>query len=419
MNTFQKVLVFAASKALGFPIWRGSTQDTPPGGWRIFDWQGGYEDLHEVPAFVGCNRVLSSLISSPPFQVYREDSSGAREPFKEHPTYPLLFISPNRYQTSSQLRQFLMLSRNTYGNGYAQIQRMGNRIVGINPLLATRMIPKTTTAGEFFYEYTFANQSTPRQFAPEDIIHIKHGSRDGFIGVPPVPRKLLERALATAAYGAAFMRNQGRPSGVVESDKPKPKDPDFFDKWRSDWQKLFAGENAGATAYLSDGAKYKVISSMPNDAQYVETLKQLDADFCGVFGVPLQLISSQDKAPTYASSEQFSLQFISYTGVPLAEDIEQEFKKKLYPKEPDVFCNLDLQSLLRGDSKSQAEYFGHMITHSVLSPNDVLKKMNMPTYKGGEQHVIQANMVDISKLPELSAAATPGLTQGDVRKTGA
>ncbi len=312
-----------------------------------------------------------------------------------------------------------MLSRNTYGNGYAQIVRMGNRVTSINPLLTSRMIPKTTTAGEFFYEYTFPNESQARQFAPEDIIHIKHASRDGFIGMPPVPRKLLERALSTAAYGAAFMRNQGRPSGVVESPKPMPKDPGFFDKWRSDWQKLFAGENAGATAYLADGALYKIISSMPNDAQYVETLKQLDADFCGVFGVPLQLISSQDKAPTYASSEQFSLQFISYTGVPLAEDIEQEFNKKLFPREPNIFCKLDLNSLMRGDAQSQSEYFKSMITHSVLSPNDVLKKLNMPTYKGGEQHVIQANMVDINKLPDLSAAATPGLAQANIRQSGA
>jgi HK97 family phage portal protein len=415
VNIVQKAVIFAASKALGFPIWQGSTQQVPPGGWRALDWQGGYSDLDEVPAFVGCSRVLQSLIGSPPFHVYREDSTGAREKFTDHPVYPLLYKTPNRYQTSLQFRQFLTLSYCTHGNAYALIERIGKRIASINPLMATRMVPKFA-GGEFFYEYTWPNTGRPTRYEVEDIIHIKHASRDSFLGTPPVPRKLLERALMTAAYGAAFMRNQGRPGGVVESPKPKPKEPDFIERWRNDWQKLFSGENAGATAYLSDGATYKIISSMPNDAQYVETLKQLDADFCGVFGVPLQLISSQDKAPTYASSEQFSLQFIMYTGAPLAEDFEQEFNKKLFPTEPNVFCKMDLDSLLRGDSKSQAEVYATLVTHGITDRNFPRMKMNLPSVPYANKLTIQANMVDLDKLPDLSASATPNLVQGDIRK---
>jgi hypothetical protein len=193
-------------------------------------------------------------------------------------------------------------------------------------------------------------------------------------------------------------------------------DPGFVDKWRSDWQKLFSGENAGATAILWGDAKYHAISTLPNDAQYVETLKQLDADFCGVFGVPLQLISSQDKAPTYASSEQFSLQFIMYTGAPLAEDFEQEFNKKLFPTEPNVFCKMDLDSLMRGDSKSQAEVFATLVTHGIIERNIPRRKMNLPEVPYANKLTIQANMVDLDKLPDLSASATPNLVQGDIRK---
>jgi hypothetical protein len=201
-----------------------------------------------------------------------------------------------------------------------------------------------------------------------------------------------------------------------ESGKAPKNDPGFVDKWRSDWQKLFSGENAGATAILWGDAKYNAISSLPNDAQYVETLKQLDADFCGVFGVPLQLISSQDKAPTYASSEQFSLQFIMYTGAPLAEDFEQEFNKKLFPTEPNVFCKMDLDSLMRGDSKSQAEVFATLVTHGIIERNIPRRKMNLPEVPYANKLTIQANMVDLDKLPDLSAAATPNLVQGDIRK---
>lgn len=419
MNTLQKVIVFAASKALGFPIWTGGTRDTPPGGWRIFDWTGDYSELHEIPAFIGCSRVLQSVIGSPPFEVFRLDSSEAPVKFSDHPLYPILFRSPNRYQTSLQFRQFLTLSYCTHGNAYAQIVKLGNRVVSLNPLLASRMVPRMID-GKLVYEYTpyVDKPQQLQQFAPEEIIHIKHASRDGLVGHPPVPRKLLERALTTAAYGAAFMRNQGRPSGVVESAKPAPKDPDFLTKWREDWRKIFSGENAGATAYLSDGATYKIISSVPNDAQYVETLKQLDADFCGIFGVPLQLISSQDKAPTYASSEQFSLQFIMYTGAPLAEDFEQEFNKKLFPNEPQVFCKMDLESLIRGDAKSQAEYLVSLTGGGLLTRNEGRRKLRYAERPEANQLTVRAYEIDLNALPKLSAEATPGVAQSDIRNAG-
>jgi HK97 family phage portal protein len=378
---------------------------------------GGYNDLDEVPAFIGCARVLQSVIGSIPFRVYKENSKGDPEKFKDHPVYHLLYKSPNAIQNSGQLRKCLVLSYMKHGNAYAQIVKLGGRVVSINHLMSTNMTPKFVD-GNLVYEYHVPMTGRVTQFSPEEIIHIRHNPEDGIIGKPPVPRKLLERAIMTASYGAAFMRNQGRPSGVVESPKPMPKAPDFFEKWRSDWQKLFAGENAGATAYLSDGATYKIISSLPNDAQYIETLRQLDADFCGIFGVPLQLISSQDKAPTYASSEQFALQFKVFTGSPLASDLEQEFDKKLFPAEPLVYCKMDLNALERGDSKAQADYFGAMARDGIMDRNEIRRKLELPEVAYANKLTVQANMVDLDKLADLSQAATPGLTQSDIRKTG-
>lgn len=406
--------VYRMLKAIGFPPWTGSTTSIPPGGWASLDWYGRYAKLMEVPAFVGCQRVLGGTIGSVPFHVFKEGPGGVREKFPEHAAYPILHDSPNRYMTSMELRQFLMLAYCLGGNGYAEITRVGNRICGLNPLQAERMNPKMTSEG-LVYEYTY-DDGKKEKFPPENIIHLKNSTSDGIKGLPHVPEQLLQRAILTSAYGAAFMRNQGRPSGVVESPGKPNKDPGFIDKWRADWAKLFSGENAGGTGILWEGATYKSISISPDDAQYIETMKQLNAEFSAIYGVPLNLLEQADKTATYASAEQFDLQYTKHCVRPLAVMVEQAFNKKLFPKEPNVYCELDLDGLQRGDSKAQAEYFGSMVDHGNLTNNEIRRKLNYPEVPEGNKLRCQANMVELDQLPRLSAVATSQTAPGDIRK---
>jgi hypothetical protein len=215
------------------------------------------------------------------------------------------------------------------------------------------------------------------------------------------------------------MRNQGRPSGVLQSKKPKPKLHDYSEQLSKDWQKLYGGDNAGSTAVLWDEMEYKQISISPEDAQYLETRKLNASSIAGeIFGVPLNMLGHTDKTATYASAEQFDIQFTKHTVRPLAVRIEQAFNKSLLAAEPNVFCEMDLDGLLRGDAKTQAEVFATYVTHGIMERNVPRKKLNLPEISYANKLTIQANMVDLDKLADLSAAATPGLAQADIRKTG-
>ena len=406
MNAIQKAIAWMAQKAIGFPIWTGSTTDIPPGGWRQFDPYGQYSQLLDVPVFRGIVRVLGNTIGSLPFNVFTEDSAGVRTKATEHPAYPILHDSPNRYMTSMELRQAMMLDWCQTGNGYAEIARIGKRVGSINPLQAYRMHPQFID-GEFVYRYSALNGN--KDYAPEDIIHIKNPQSNGYVGMPHVPPGLVQRAVDTHAYGGNFMRNQGRPSGVLSSDQARPANDVETNKLKAQWDEAFSGGNAGKTAVLWRNLKYQAVSVTPDDAQYNETMLQLNAEFAGIFGVPLNLLDQTDKTATYASAEQFSIQFVRFVIGTLAEMMEQAFNKKLFPAEPNVFCELDIDGLSRGDSAAQATTFSSYTQNGIMTRNEVRRKLNLPEMDGGDELTAQINLAPLDELnkPAEPAASTP------------
>lgn len=368
-----------------------------------------------MPAFRGCVRVLGQAIGSLPFNVYEEDpNTGVRTKAVEHPAYPIIHDTPNSFMTSMELRQAMMLDYCASGNGYAEIIRnkTASRLLAINPLPAARTYPKVEN-GSLYYYYTDMN-GAKRQIAPESVIHVKNPLSDGVCGMPHVPSMLLQRALDTQLYGASFMRNQGRPSGVLSSEQTAPADTKASERMREEWDKVFANpSNAGKTAVLWRGLKYQSVSANPEEAQYNETIQQLNAEFAGLFGVPLNLIDQTDKTATYASAEQFDIQFVKHVARPLAVMFEQAFNKKIFAREPNTFCELDLDGLLRGDSQATATVFASYSQNGIMKRDELRKKLNLPSAPGGDVLTVQSNMIPLDMLGKVPAAPTNQPTGGN------
>jgi HK97 family phage portal protein len=423
VNIFQKALVNIARKALGFPVWTGGSTDVLPGGWGSLEYGNtGYPQASGIAAVYGCWRVLCQTIGSVPWRIYKTDKSGTRIKAEDHPLYSILHDSPNAYMTSMEFREALILGFCSTGNGYAERVTLGGRLVGLSPLRADRVIPlmKNGNYGVIpgpglIYRYT-SLVGDVRDYLPGEIIHLKNFSLDGIRGISPLAVHAIQHSMYTDAYATNFMRNQGRPSGVLESKKPRPKDPDFNDRLSADWKKLYGGDNAGSTAVLWDEMTYKAISISPNDAQYIETKKLNALDICGIYGVPGNMIGQTDKSATYASAEQFQIDFVRHTVRPLAVRLEQVINKALFAKEPGVYCELDLDDLLRGDSKTQAEYLRSLVDGGVMTRNEARHTLNLPERPEADQLTVRSYEIDLNALPKLSQAATPAMSQNDVRK---
>ena len=111
-----------------------------------------------------------------------------------------------------------------------------------------------------------------------------------------------------------------------------------------------------------------------------------EAQICGLFRVPLMLIQSGDKTPTYASAEQFMINY-SVTGVtPDIVNYEQYIRKDLLTEEErkKYYAKFDMKGLLRGDFKARMDGYAIGIEEEIFNPNECRAWEDMNPYDGGE-----------------------------------
>lgn len=408
-NTARKML----AKALGFPPMASSDH----GLWRYL-YSGGpssagvmvtpQSSLALAPLY-GCARVWCNTMGSIPCQVYRDTAKG-REIARKHPLYWLLHDSPNMYMTSLEWRETMTLGLALQGNSYSSIQRIGGRVVSLNPLRPDWMIVHFDAKG-LWYEYQNGATGKREIYPAEDILHLKNFSLDGIHGLSPIGmlREVIGRGLAMQQYSSSFFRNGGRPGGVLMHEKSLTEEA--VKRIRDGWQKLHGGpENAGQIAILWEGMKYQNIGVPPGDAQFVETAHLTAADIACAYGVPMNKLAQSDKTATYASAEQFSLDFVKDTVRPMAVRFEQAINKSVVGPRSDVFVEFDLEGLLRGDAASRAEFYSKMVQHGIMTRAEVRRKENLPEIEGADALTVQSNMLDLADLAAIGA---------DIRKPAA
>ena len=85
---------------------------------------------------------------------------------------------------------------------------------------------------------------------------------------------------------------------------------------------------------------------------------------------------------------------------PWAKRWEAELNRKLFTKKEQekYFIRFNIDSLLRGDSKSRAEYLRTLYTIGVLSPNDIRKILKLNPIEGGDVYLHQGAMMPIEKI---------------------
>jgi HK97 family phage portal protein len=403
ITPLQKIGLWVLSKATGFPTWR--LTDSWPGGAASVDGWNPREPL-QLAAVYGCSRVLAQTIGTLPFHLYREDPrTGKREKATDDPLYEVLHLTPNPWMTSTDLRESMILGFCLRGNGYAEIGMIGSRTVSLTPLRADRMqIVRQPSNVDRPIVYRFAyDTGKTEEFPPEKILHVKNFSLDGLEGITPVRRHIIELAQSAQDYGRNFFKNSGRPSGILKSDQKRPVGKGATDEQREEWNKVFQGpDSAGKTAVLWYGLDYKPILIPPDEAQFLQSRQMSAAEVCALYGVPLSLLGLSDKSETYASSEQFDIRLTKHAIRPLSVRFEQAVNRSLLRRKPNMFVELDLDGLLRGDASSQATTFSTYTQNGIMARNEVRRKLNLPEVDGADELTVQSNLIDLDKLASVT-----------------
>lgn len=362
-----------------------------------------------------CASLVSGTVAAMPVTVYHKGRSGVRIPAEDSPLYALLAVSPNSDQTAYDFWEYLTLSLELWGNAYAVQQRIGDRLVALQPVDPASMSVTRAADGTLLYRWTDGGGS--HHCGPDGMFHVRGLGGDPVGGLSPLSyaRNVIGEATAVNRAAGATFSNGLRPSGVLT-----------FDKWLTPEQRKiaedalvekFAGAaRAGRPMLLEGGSAWHPITISPEDAQMLESRSFSVEELCRFFGVPPFMIGHTQTSASWGTGlEQQVLGFTKFSLARRLRRIEQAVRKQLMtPAEQAAGLRVEfvLEGLLRADSAGRAAYYGAMLGNGVMTVNEVRAKENLPPVAGGDIPRIQAQNVPLvvsmtgsSLKPEQSNAA--------------
>ena len=358
------------------------------------------ENAVQSTVVLACCRVLSEAVASLNIGVYRFGDDDVKTLDRANPLYRLIARRPNRWQTSYEWREQMMLHLCLYGNSYNQIIRgPGGVVTALIPLHPSRMIVDEVAANVIRYTYTESMGGTTT-YPAEDIMHIRWMSDDGIEGMVPtvVAKDAIALARACEIHGSAYFGNGARPGVILETDNEVT--PEAALLLRENWERIHKGvDRAWKTAVLTNGLKAHELGSNNQESQFLEVRRFQTEEICRIYRCPPHLVMDLQRA-TFSNIEQQSLDFLQYTLTPWLRRIESALCRDILLDDPEIEVSFDTRSFLRGDASSRAAYYQAMWNLGVLSVNEIRAAENMNPVEGGDSRFVQLNMTTLDKAAE-------------------
>jgi HK97 family phage portal protein len=327
--------------------------------------------LSLVPVFAS-TRLLADSISGLPLQTFR-DSGGACVQIADAP----LTMKPTQFGTEydwiHRLVTSLVIRGNAYGlvvardkNGYpTMVEWLHPDQVGIQD--------NRTIEAPVWYYYG-------RVIDNADLIHIPWFTVPGLVlGLSPITyfRTTLETGLGAQEYGRDWFDNGSIPAGVLETDQPVNKEQAEIVKSR--FKKAAKGRDL---VVLGSGATFKPITVMPEEAQFLGTLKATANQIAAIYGIPPEMVGGAVGHPmTYHNAEQQSINFVTYTLQPYLRKIETALSE-LLPRGQYVKFNVD--ALLRADTITRYQAHHLALSDGWKNRDEVRADEDMAPLPNGE-----------------------------------
>src|SRR4029077_3460478 len=203
-----------------------------------------------------------------------------------------------------------------------------------------------TLAGNHVVERLFAANPAALESVPaRDVLHVRlPDQRYPLRGIPPLESALLEVAVSNAmvAQALAYASNQGRPSGVLQTDASFHANPEAVRQLRASWNEQTQGINVGGTPILTDGLKWAPAVMNSRDAQLAEVLQISDQRIATAYLVPLPMLSLMNSQGPQASTESL-MAFWVETGLGFAANHIEDAFGRLFALAgwPDDYLELD------------------------------------------------------------------------------
>lgn len=342
------------------------------------------------PAAYAAISINAENMASLPKMVFSSNDKG-KQAEKKHPVYNLIHFQPNPLMTDFVFWEKMSADVDGWGNAYALIESNAlgypTALWPINPdniqvLYQDKKVYYKVLTGDFTGTYS-----------AHEMLHFKLFTKDGLMGIDPISyhAQSLGIGIAGQKFAAEYFASKGALRGVLETDG------ELDDPTYEKFQERFNNSSNHKTQLLEYGIKYKNISVSPDAAQAIQSRLFSIQDASRIWKVPLSLLAELTHG-TFSNTEQQDIQYTKYGLRPRCKRFETELETKLFRKNERGHLNVkfDLKGLLRGDLKTQAEFYHKAILDGWMNRNEVRELENRNPVKGLDEYLVPSNMT----LPE-------------------
>ena len=376
-----------------------------------------------IPAVWAAVNTVSRVLASLPFDLYEKTPEGAMAATR-HPNYYITKHETSDYVSGYTFRQ-AMFADSCFGNAYARIYRNGNG----RPSMLQRLNPDyvyvvNDDAGRWGYQVTTGRINPNLQgkntqselLLPFEVIHLKGITMDGLRGeeITEMFRDTFGISIASTNFENSFYRNSASVGGILTS--PNQLSPEARKTLREQFNAKYAGtKNTGGTAVLDNGITYQKITLTPSEATTTQTQTFQVRQYARIFGMPLHLFQDLGDT-TFNNVESLSTQFVTLCLRPFAVQAEQEFFIKTLTKDEKTqgryFYRINLNGLLRGDTKTRADLYASGIANGWLLRNEARELEDFNTIEGLEKPLFPMNMAVVAADGMPETMPDPNAPQG-------
>lgn len=360
----------------------------------------GKRVLKENTVYI-CTKVRAESIGKLSLKIYKD-----REEYKEHELYYLLRYKPNPLMNSINFWKCLEAQRTLKGNAYAYIERdRKGKVIGLYPIDSDN-VTKVMDDNNFLSSVTKVwyivtdNMGVKHKLFPDEILHfIGDITLDGLIGIAPLEylKCTIENGRATQEFINKFFKNGLTTKGIIQyiGDLDEKAKKTFIKEFESMSNGL---ANAHSVSLLPLGYQFQPLSLSMADAQFLENAKLTKRELAAAFGMKSYHLNDLERA-TFNNLTEQQKDFYITTLQPSLTNYEQEMQDKLlsqYETLNDVKIEFNVDTILRSDIKTRYEAYRIGIQSGFMASNEVRKKENLPPKEGGDELLINGNMLPIA-----------------------
>ncbi len=344
---------------------------------------------------------IANTVAAMPMHVFK-----GWERQDNHPLERLISLEPNPNFNAFSFRQTMEVLRNTEGNAYALkvLDKMGT-LLRLDILNPTRVQPqRDPTDGSVWYSITL-DDGKPYLLPGFMVLNIKHMSANGEKGIRPIDvlRKSMDfdAQVKELALDQLDGVNHGIMLTVPNSGLDQDAKDELVDRFLETYQK-----SGRSVMVLEGGLTATNFTSPAVDPQVLDVERITRNRVATVYNLPPHLLG--DFSTTNLTTiEQQMQEFLNLTIVPIIEQWEEEYNRKLLTPQDYAAgyrIRFDTSALTRADVATTAEKNQKAIRGGWKKPNEVRETEGLPPDPNGNELLASRDL-----LPLRIAINTPEL----------